>query len=245
MDKIRSNFIIFYTIISFPSNEIDINEFYLQTKRVSTHIKDLGHEVEKLDVSNIYSFFRTYTNIGKIVNSKVIINNKISNKHREFFFHGIDSNLINSIKESNRFVFPILCGDQIINYCFITSNQYLNEIKNTFYYDDVKHKSYIIDLTKVEDKKVYNSIVLFLKAFLVKIQWCDKEILNYKELTKLFNLSYSIKNEEYGDVVEKFRLSDEFNKIKSLYETLFHYCNIANNNSLSLNEEEKKKILKK
>ena len=244
MSKIKINFVIFATIISFPIDEMDVNEFYLQIKKVTTLIRGLGYEVEKLDLSDIYSFFRAYTNIGKIVNGKVIINNKISNKHIEFFFNGIDSHLIESIKQSNRFVFPILFGDEVINYCFVTSNQYLNEIKSSFYYDGIKHKSYIIDLTKIEDKKVYNAVVSFLESFLVKIQGIDKEILNYKDLGKLFNLSYSIKNKEYGGVIEKFGLGDEFNKVESMYEILFYYCNTASNNNFSLNESEKNRILK-
>ena len=245
MDKIKINFVIFATIISFPSNEINVNEFYLQIKKTYTYIKSLGYETSKLDISNIYSFFRTYTSIGKIVDSKVIINNKISNKHKEFFFNGIDNHLIDSIKESNRFVFPIIFGKEIINYSFITSNKPLNEIKDCFYYDGVKNKSYIIDLTKIEDREAYNAIVSFLEFFLVQIKDVNKETLNYIELGKLFNLSYSIKNNEYGSVIQQFGLSDEFNKIESIYETLFHYCNIANNNSFSLNEKEKNKIIKK
>lgn len=244
MNKIKNSFVIFATIISFPSNEIDIKEFYLQVKKVYTHIKGLGYEVEKIDISNIYSFFRSYTNIGKIVNSKVIINAKVLNKHKEFFFNGIDIHLVNSIKESNRFVFPILLGEEVINYCFITSNQYLNEIKNNFYYDSLKNKSYIIDLFKIEDRKIYNDIVSFLESFLIRNQ-VDKEILNYKELGKLFNLSYSMRNKEYGEVIEQFGLSNEFNKIGLIYEVLFHYCNISIKNNLSLSETEKNKILKK
>ena len=245
MNKIKNSFVIFATIIGFPSNEIDIKEFYFQVKKTYTHIKSLGYEVGKLDASNIYSFFRTYTSIGKIVDNKVIINKKKSNKHKDFFFNGVDINLVNSIKESNKFIFPILLGDEIINYFFITSNQYLNEIKNKFYYDGVKNKSYVIDLTKIEDKKDYNDILSFLESFLVKNKDLEKEILNYKELGKLFNLSYSIRSKEYGSVVQQFGLSDECNKIESIYETLFYYCTIANNNSLSLSEFDKNKILRK
>lgn len=245
MNKIKNNFVIFTTIISFPSNEIDVNKFYLQTKEVENFIKSLGYEAEKLDMPSIYSFFRSHINIGKIVNSKVIINNSFSDKHREFFFNGIDSRLINSIKESNKFVFPILYGDEVINYSFITSDKQLNKIKNSFYYDSIKNKSYIIDLTKIEDKRIYNDVVSFLESLLVKNRNVDKEILNYKKLGKLFNLSYSIKNKEYGGVIQKFGLDDEFNKIESIYEILFYYINTANNNNLSLNQSEKNKILRK
>lgn len=238
MDKVRNNFVIFYTIMGVANAEIDFNEFYSQVKKNAIYIKNLGYQVEKIESSDIYSFFRAYTLIGKLAKGKIIISNKITKKQKEFFYRGVDSNLIDTIKENNRFVFPILFENQVINYTFITSNQYLNEIKNNFYYDSIKNKAYIIDLTKIDDKKIYNSLVCFLEYFVSK-HYISKETFNYDELGKLFNLSYLIKTGNLSDICQSFNLSDEFNKIELMYEMLFYYSNVAYNNKVNLEHDDK------
>lgn len=245
MDKVRNNFVIFYTIMGFANAEIDFNEFYSQVKKNAIYIKNLGYQVEKIENSDIYSFFKLYPITGKIYNGKIIINSKITSRQKEFFFRNVDKDLIAKMRENNKFVFPMIFEDKIITYCFISSNKCLNEIRNSFYYDSYKNKAYVIDLSVIEDKQILNNVISFLESFLSKVEHINKEIIDFKEIGRLFNLSYSIKNGEYNDVIQKFGLTDEFNKISSLYEILFYYNFAATNNDYSLRLESKNKILKK
>ena len=57
-----------------------------------------------------------------------------------------------------------------------------------------------------------------------------------KDLSKLFEYNNSNKNEDLKQLLEKFNLSDDINNISLLYETIFYYCHIANNNKINLEE---------
>ena len=106
-----------------------------------------------------------------------------------------------------------------------------------------KYKGYLIDLGRIKENGKYNSIIYFLESFLDKEKVLKKEEINYKDLTKLFELSYSIRNNDFNGVEEKFGLN--FNQISSMYEILFYYLQTANNNKINLEYSGEVKIIDK
>lgn len=245
MKKLLDSTIIACAIININEKEIDIEYLLAYINKISIYLRQQGYIVNNIDESSVSSFFRMLTYIGTVKDNKIIIKYPIKDKIKKFFFSKIDEKILNNIGNNNKYILPIIIEDKLINVSFISNDELLESLRNNFYYDSIKNKSYLIDLEIVKNKCEYKNIIYFLERFLKRENAFKIEEINYKDLNKLFELSYSIKNNEFRNVEACFGLKDGFDKVSSLYETLFYYLQISNNNKINLECNDKIKILNK
>lgn len=243
MKKLLDSTVIACCIININKKEIDIEELLAYIKKIIIYLREQDYIINNIDKHNIFSFFKMFAYIGTVEDNKIIIKYPIKDNIKKFFFANIDEKIFNNIRNNNKYVLPIIIEDKLINIFFISDDELLESIKNNFYYDSVKNKSYLIDLEIVKKNCKYKNVICFLEGFLKTEKSFKTEEINYKDLNKLFELSYSIRNNEFRNVEEIFKLTNEFNKISFIYETLFYYLHIANNNKINLESNDKKKIL--
>ncbi|MBE6139778.1 MAG: hypothetical protein E7174_04725 [Firmicutes bacterium] len=232
MKKIRNSTIIAIAIMNLNKKEIGVEDLLDYAKKISSYFKDKGYNVSKIDKTSISNFFKTFPYIGNVKNEKVKISEKISDRMKNFFLCNIEESLSDDIRQNDKYVFPIVKGEELIILSYFVDSEILSSYNEQFYYDSIKNKAHIIDLGVVKENPEYKNIISFLKNESVS----KKEILNYKDLSKLFEYNNSNKNEDLKQLLEKFNLSDEVNNISLIYETIFYYCHIANNNKINLEE---------
>ena len=244
MKKLLDSTIIMCAIVNINKKEIEIDTLLGYTKKISTYLRKQGYIVNNIDKSCIVSFFRMFPQIGIVKEEKIIIKS-ITDRMKKFFFSNIDEKVLNNIRSNNKYILPIIIEDKLINISFISDDELLESLRNYFYYDSVKNKAYLIDLEIVKENCKYKNVIYFLEHFLRKQNAYKIEEINYKELTKLFDLSYSVRNNDFKGVGESFGLKDEFENISSMYETIFYYLNISNNNKVNLEYTDKVKMFGK
>ena len=244
MNKLLDSTVIMYAITNINKNEIDIDTLLGYIKKISTYLRKQGYIVNNIDKSCVLSFFRMFPQIGNVKEEKIIIKS-ITERMKSFFFKNLDEKVLNNIRSNNKYILPIIIEDKLINISFISDNELLESLRNSFYYDSIKNKGYLIDLEIVKENCKYKNVIYFLEHFLRRQNAYKIEEINYKELNKLFELSYSIKNNEFESIEENFGLKGELEKISSMYETLFYYLHISNNNKVNLEYTDKVKILSK
>lgn len=244
MKKLTDSTVIMCAIVSINKKEIEIDTLLGYTKKISVYLRKQGYIVNNIDKSYILSFFRMFPQIGLVTEEKIIIKS-ITDRMKRFFFSNIDEKILNNIRSNNKYILPIMIEDRLINISFISDDELLESLRNCFYYDKVKNKAYLIDLEIIKDCCKYKNVIYFLENFLKKESAYKIEKIVYKQLNKLFDLSYSIRNNDFNDVEESFGLKNEFDNISSMYETLFYYLQIANNNKVNLEYTDKVKILGK
>lgn len=244
MKKLTDSTVIMCAIVSINKKEIEIDTLLGYTKKISVYLRKQGYIVNNIDKSCILSFFRMFPQIG-IVNEEKIIIKSITDRMKKFFFSNIDEKILNNIRSNNKYILPIMIEDKLINISFISDDELLESLRNSFYYDSVKNKAYLIDLEIVKENCKYKNVIYFLERFLRRQNAYKIEEINYKGLDKLFELSYSIRNNEFKGVEESFGLKNEFDNISSMYETFFYYLQVANNNKVNLEYTDKVKILSK
>ena len=223
--------------------EIDIEELLMYIKKISKYLREQGYSVKNIDKHEVCNFFRTYLQIGSVEEDKVILRQQITDRVKKFFFSNIDEKILNNIRGNNKYIIPLIVRDKLVNISFISNDELLESLRSEFYYDSLKNKGYLIDLGRIKENGKYNSIIYFLESFLEKEKVLKKEEINYKDLTKLFELYYSIRNNDFNGVEEKFGLN--FNQISSTYEILFYYLQIANNNKVNLEYSGEPRIIDK
>ena len=244
MKKLTDSTVIMCAIVSINKKEIEMDALLGYTKKISTYLRKQGYIVNNIDKSCIVSFFRMFPQIGIVKEEKIIIKS-ITDRMKKFFFSNIDEKVLNNIRSNNKYILPIIIEDKLINISFISDDELLESLRNYFYYDSVKNKAYLIDLEIVKENCKYKNVIYFLEHFLRKQNAYKIEEINYKELTKLFDLSYSVRNNDFKGVGESFGLKDEFENISSMYETIFYYLNISNNNKVNLEYTDKVKMFGK
>lgn len=244
MIKLLDSTVIMCAIVNINKKEIEIDTLLGYTKKISTYLRKQGYTVNNIDKSCILSFFRMFPQVGIVEEEKIIIKS-ITDRMKRFFFSNIDEKILNNIRNNNKYILPIMIEDRIINISFISDDELLESLRNSFYYDSIKNKAYLIDLEIVKENCKYKNVIYFLENFLKRENAYKIEKINYKELNKLFELSYSIKNNEFESIEESFGLKGELEKISSMYETLFYYLHISNNNKVNLEYTDKVKILSK
>jgi len=244
MNKLLDSTVIMYAITNINKNEIDIDTLLGYIKKISTYLRKQGYIVNNIDKSCVLSFFRMFPQIGNVKEEKIIIKS-ITERMKSFFFKNLDEKVLNNIRSNNKYILPIIIEDKLINISFISDNELLESLRNSFYYDSIKNKGYLIDLEIVKENCEYKNVIYFLENFLKKENAFKIEKTNYKELDKLFQLAYSIRDNEFKNVEECFGLKNEFNKLSSMYETLFYYLHISNNNKVNLEYNDKVNILSK
>jgi len=243
MKKLLDGTVIMCAIMNINREEIDIEELLMYIKKISMYLRKKGYSVKNIDKFEISHFFRSYVSIGSVEKDKVFVKLPIRDRVKKFFFSNIDEKILNNIRENNKYIIPLIVEDKFINISFISNDELLESLRSEFYYDSIKNKGYLIDLGRIKENGKYNSIIYFLESFLEKEKVLKKEEINYKDLTKLFELSYSIRNNDFNGVEEKFGLN--FNKISSMYEILFYYLQTANNNKINLEYSGEVKIIDK
>lgn len=244
MKKLLDSTVIMCAIVSINKKEIEIDTLLGYTKKISTYLRKQGYIVNNIDKSCLLSFFRMFPQIG-IVNEEKIIIKSITERMKKFFFSNIDEKVLNNIRNNNKYILPIIIDDKLINISFISDNELLESLRNSFYYDSIKNKAYLIDLEIVKENCKYKNVIYFLENFLKREKSFKVGEINYKGLDKLFELSYSIRNNEFKGVEKSFGLKNELDNISSMYETLFYYLQVANNNKVNLEYTDKVKILSK
>ncbi|MBR6689919.1 MAG: hypothetical protein IKL65_01140 [Bacilli bacterium] len=225
MKKLKNSTVLALICIILNKQEITLEDFFLYLKKIIIYLKQYGYFVDKISEENIISFFSMFPYLGTMKKDKIILKQIKNNKINDFFFCDINKELIEDIKNNNKYVFPVINKDRLINYYFISNDTLLENIKDEFYYDSIKNNTYIIDLQTIKDK--YNNIYPFLKNFLEKELIVKKESFNYKEVSECFDLYYSL-------ILE----NDEF---LSIYKTIFYYTHIAHSNKINLEPYEKSK----
>lgn len=244
MIKLLDSTVIMCAIVNINKKEIEIDTLLGYTKKISTYLRKQGYTVNNIDKSCILSFFRMFPQVGIVEEEKIIIKS-ITDRMKKFFFSNVDEKVLNNIRNNNKYILPIMIEDKLINISFISDDELLESLRNSFYYDSIKNKAYLIDLEIVKENCKYKNVIYFLEHFLRRQNAYKIEEINYKELNKLFELSYSIKNNEFESIEENFGLKGELEKISSMYETLFYYLHISNNNKVNLEYTDKVKILSK
>ena len=244
MIKLLDSTVIMCAIVSINKKEIEIDTLLGYTKKVSTYLRKQGYILNDINRNSIYSFFRMFPQVGILKEEKIIIKS-ITDRIKRFFFSNIDEKILNNIRNNNKYILPIMIEDRIINISFISDDKLLESLRNYFYYDSIKNKGYLIDLEIVKENCKYKNVIYFLENFLKRENAYKIEKINYKELNKLFDLAYSIRNNEFKSIEESFGLKGELEKISSMYETLFYYLQVANNNKVNLEYTDKVKILSK
>lgn len=245
MRQLLDGTVIMCAIMNINREEIDIEELLMYTKKISRYLRDHGYSVKNIDKYEVCQFFRTYISIGSVEEDKVFVKQPIRDRVKKFFFSNLDEKILNNIRENNKYIIPLIVGDKLVNISFITNDELLESLRSEFYYDSIKNKGYLIDLGRIKENGKYNSIFYFLESFLEKEKFFKKEEINYGDLTKLFELSYSIRNNDFNGVEEKFGLKNEFNQMSSMYEILFYYLQTANNNKINLEYSGEAKIIDK
>lgn len=244
MKKLLDSTIIMCAIVNINKKEIEIDTLLVYTKNISTYLRKQGYILNDINRNSIYSFFRMFPQIGILKEEKIIIKS-ITERMKKFFFSNIDEKVLNNIRSNNKYILPIMIEDKLINIFFISDDGLLESLRNSFYYDSVKNKGYLIDLEIVKENCKYKNVIYFLEKFLKRENAYKIEKINCKELNKLFDLAYSIRNNEFKSIEESFGLKGELEKISSMYETLFYYLHISNNNKVNLEYTDKVKILSK
>ena len=245
MKKLLDSTVIMCSIKNINKNEIEIEELLVYLNKISSYLKKQGYIINNIDKSCVLSFFRMFPQIGIVKQEKIIIKKQITDKIKNFFIKDFDEKILNNIRSNNKYILPIIIEDKIINISFISDDVLLESLRNSFYFDSIKNKGYLIDLEIVKENCKYKNIIYLLEHFLKKENTFKIEEINYKDLNKLFDLVYSIRNNEFKNVEESFKLKDEFNKVSSIYETLFYYLQISNNNKINLEYTDKVKIFDK
>lgn len=242
MKKIKSNIVIANIILSLDKNIICIEELMECINEISQNLKNTNYYIEKININYIYEFFRFYTYVGKIENNKIIINENPNLKQRmiKFFLSSLDEDIIELLKVNQKFIFPLIYQNQLIEYHFIcTHSKFLSSLKSDFYYDEVKNKNYLLDLEIIKDKIGIENINEFLDSMFINGRFIKKKIFNTNNVIQFVEYLDCLKDVRFQKIKRHFEVEDEFSKINSISNTIFAYYHTALDNAKTLIEIEK------
>ena len=232
MEKIKNSVLIASGIIKIRKPEITLEEIINYSKQISSRLKDTNYCRTILNSYDIMEFFNYYPYIGNIKQDKIILNKKNIRKISEFFLSDIPDDLKMIFDKTDKYIFPIVLDDKLINYHFISNDNILNKIKSKLYYDN-KNNSYILDLENIKSILGEENLISFIKELFDKEKIIKKDILDYKSLLNIIEHLDLIKKQNFENI-NYFDESNLFSKVYLMSDIIFNYCYIANKNKINI-----------
>lgn len=235
MEKISKNIIIASFIVQTNRDIINIEELLEYSKKLNSR----EYYVEPLTSEKIFSFFKSYSFMGKIKNDVIELNNKydVRLKLSKFFLANLDEEIRQLLTTEEKYILPIVVKNELIKYYFSSDNDELKKLKNDFLIDEEK---YILDLGIIKKHLNEENFEYFINLLINSVSFEKKEILNCTTINEFIEYIDSLSDIKFNKLMQYLNITSDFNTMSLATNKLFDYYNTGMNNQMILSNRNMK-----